>query len=221
MWLRRLQRPGVYDPYNKYYQPNGAFNIYTGSVRMPNCTAYAYIRAQEAERLNKRDPYLINSSGGFGNAKTWYATTPLPKGSVLREGAIAVFDGNCGHVAIVEKKINDHHGIISESNYDDNKSRRDWKYWQIRECDLIVGKSTISGVGPLIGFIYLDIKDKRVSRDSNKDQVKVSYDYINVRVSPGLSAVKYDGCFCPDGIYNVLDLQEADGYTWYKLDDDC
>ena len=70
MWLRRLQRPGVYDPYNKYYDPNGSFNIYAGSTRMPNCTAYAYLRAQESERLDKRDPYLIRSSGGFGNAKT-------------------------------------------------------------------------------------------------------------------------------------------------------
>ena len=128
MWLRRLQRPGVYDPYNKYYDPNGKFNIYTGSTRMPNCTAYSYLRAQEEMLLDDRDPYLIRSSGGFGNAKTWYDTTPLPKGHVLREGAIAVFDGNCGHVAIVEKKISDTHAIISESNYDDDKSLRNWKY---------------------------------------------------------------------------------------------
>lgn len=70
MWLRRLQRPGVYDPYNKYYEPYGEFNVYTGSIRLPNCTAYAYIRMQEAMRLDKRNPYLINASGGFGNAKT-------------------------------------------------------------------------------------------------------------------------------------------------------
>ena len=110
---------------------------------------------------------------------------------------------------------------MSESNYDDDKSRRDWKFWNLRECDFIVGKSTISGVGPLIGFIYLDINDKRVSRDTSRDQIRVNYDYINVRVAPGLSALKYDGCFCPDGIYNILDKQDADGYTWYKLDDDC
>lgn len=219
MWLRRLQASGVVSPYNKYYDPNGSFNIYTGSVRMPNCTAYAYLRAQEAEQLIKRDPYLINSNGGFGNAKTWYATTPLPKGSVLREGAIAVFDGNCGHVAIVEKKINDHHAILSESNYDDDKSRRDWKYWQTRDTELIVGQSTISGVGPLIGYIYLDIDDKRVLRNGNKDQLRVNYDYINVRQGPGLDSPKYSGCFCPDGIYDILDTAEADGYTWYKLAD--
>lgn len=221
MWLRRLQKAGVVAPYNKYYDPTGKFNIYTGTTRMPNCTAYAYLRMEEAMRLELRNACLIKSSGGFGNAKTWYDTTPLAKGKIIKEGAVAVFDGNCGHVCMVEKVISSTRAIISESQYDDNKSRRDYKYWQAREVDLIVGKSTISGIGPLIGFIYPPVKDVRVNRDTTKNQIQVNDSYINVRTSPGLSAAKYDGCFCPDGTYNVLDKSDADGYTWYNIDSDC
>jgi hypothetical protein len=76
----------------------------------------------------------------------------------------------------------------------------------------------MSGVGKLLGFIYLPINDKRVERNLAKNQVEVSSQFINIRKSPSLSAEKYDGCYCPVGIYNVYNLAEADGYTWYKLD---
>lgn len=75
-------------------------------------------------------------------------------------------------------------------------------------------------MGALKGFIYLPAKDKRVSRNEAKNQISVTDRFINVRKQPSLSAEYYRGCYCPVGIYNVLDTATADNYTWYKLDEE-
>ena len=214
-----LQRLGKFVEDNQYYAP-GKFNTFQGDIRMPNCTAYAFLRMHEACECKARQNKWIRASGGFGNAKTWFDTTTLPKGYELKEGAIAVFDGNCGHVAYVEHKIDDTHAIISQSQYDADKNRRDYKYFEVRSVELAVGKVTMNGVGQLIGFIYPPIADKRVSRDTAKNQVEIIETYVNVRKSPN-GELANKGCYCPTGVYNVLDVHLVDNYKWFKLDDDC
>ena len=188
MYLERLSVQGVdsnNNP-NKYYKPSGEFDIYpmNADVNLPNCTMYCYCRGFEAMESEKAFNW-VRSDGGFGNAKTWFSTTTMPKGYELKEHSIAVFDGNCGHVAFVEEVLDSKHAIISESNYDRNKYLRNWKYWQKRAVELTVGKATLAGVGKLIGFIYLPVNDKRVVRNSNVNQVQVTEDMVNVRQSPG------------------------------------
>ena len=223
MYRERLSVQGVdsKDNPNKYYKPNGEFNPYsaTSSLALPNCTMYCNCRGYEAMEATERFNW-IRSTSGWGNAKTWWTSTVMPKGSEIKTGSVAVFDGNYGHVAFVERKIDSTHALISESNYDDNKSLRNWKYWRARIVELKVGKATLSGVGKLLGFIYLPINDIRVNRDKTKDQVSVIAEMINVRKSPSLSGEPYTGTFCPLGIFNVLDKHDADGYTWYKLEED-
>lgn len=213
MWLSRLS---IFSEDNPYYNPYGEFNIYTDDIRMPNCTAYAYLRMQEEMELEHRDAYLIKSDGGFGHAKTWFNTTPLAKGYELKEGAIAVFDGNCGHVAVVEQKIDDTHAIISQSQYDANKSLRNYKYWEKREIELVVGKATLSGIGALIGYIYPPINDIRVSRNMN-EQIEITDSMVNVRIAPE-AEVFSKGLYCPMGVFNVRSKEEVNGYTWYELE---
>lgn len=221
MYLERLSVQGVdanNNP-NKYFKPGGQFNTAQqyADINLPNCTTYCFCRGYEAMEATERFPW-VRAGGGFGNAKDWYKTTIFAKGQELLTGSVAVFDGNYGHVAFVEKRLDATHAIISESNYDANKSRRDWKYWRSRVVELIPGKITLEGVGKLIGFIYLPVNSKIVDRDENRDQIEVLGQYINVRTNPSLSASKYTGTYCPQGIYNVLDIKEADGYTWYKLE---
>lgn len=220
MWMPRLSVFN-YDK-NKYYVPNGQFNTSskTASIQMPNCTQYCFLRMHESTAQDCRQAYWIRSTGGFGNAKTWYSTTTLPKGTELREGAIAVFDGNCGHVVYIEKKLSSTRAIYTQSSYNDNKNLRDWQFWSKREADFIVGKATISGVGKLIGFIYPPIDDIRVARNTLVNQVEIKEDMVNVRIDPSTSAANYDGCYCAPGIYNIIDIREADGYTWVKLEHD-
>ena len=221
-----LQRLSIFDyANNKYYVPNGDFNTKssTNSLQMPNCTMYAYLRANEAlEAISRTKGIARAGSTGFGNAKTWYEETGYPTGTELKEGSIAVFDGNCGHVAFVEKKIDSTHAIISESQYDDDKSLRNYKFFRSRQVELVVGKATLSGVGKLKGFIYLPVDDVRTDRNLLNDQVDVTKDYLRVRDAAGGATVS-SGLYCPVGLYNVLETKEAElngtNYTWYKLED--
>ena len=217
MFLTRLN---IFEPDNPYYVQGGKFNTFSADVQMPNCTAYAYLRMEEMMELTEPNNYLISKDGGFPNAKNWYKTTPLPKGEQMREGSIAVFDGNYGHVAAVEKILDSNHAIITQSQYDSNKARRDYKYWERRVAELTVGKATLAGIGKLIGFIYPPIADRRVKRDESKEQIEVIDDFVNVRDAAN-GKIKNAGCFCPAGIYNVLNSKEADGFVWYKLDSKC
>lgn len=217
MFLTRLN---IFSQDNPYYIQGGRFNTFSADVQMPNCTCYAYLRMEEMMELTSPNNNLVSSAGGFPNAKNWYNTTSLPKGQVLREGSIAVFDGNCGHVCVVEKILDPTHAIISQSQYDSNKARRDYKYWERRSAELAPGKATLAGIGKLIGFIYPPIKDVRTKRDEGKEQVQIVDDFVNVRDSAD-GNIKNQGCYCPAGIYNVLDSKEIDGFVWYKLDSKC
>lgn len=221
MYLERLSVKGVdsNDNPNKYFAPGGTFNTSykNADVNLPNCTMYCLCRGYEAMEATERFPW-VRSSGGFGSAKTWYDTTILPKGSKLTTGSVAVFDGNYGHVVFIERVIDSTHALISESNYDPDKTRRDWMYWRCRVVELIPGRATLSGVGALKGFIYLPINKIDVNENLKVDQLEVKGEYINVRKSP--AGEKHTGLFCPLGFYNVLEIAEAGGYTWYKLGDE-
>lgn len=215
MYLERLSSSGLED--SPYFIPSGKFNTSpAGSdIQMPNCTMYAYLRSFEA--VNASKPFPIARQGlGFGNARTWYSESPLKKGSEIHTGSIACFDGNYGHVAFVERKIDSNHALISESQYDADKSLRNYKYWQKRIVELEVGKATLSGVGELQGFLYLDIDDIRTERNG-KEQIEILEDFVNVRISPNGDLLQ-KGCFAPMGIYDVLAKESLDGYWWYKVD---
>lgn len=216
-----LERLSVFDyEENKYYKPGGTFNVNsaTSDIAIPNCTMYAYLRMHETCDCAKRQTTWIRQSGGFGNAKTWYDTTTLPKGSELRTGAIAVFNGNYGHVAFVERKLDSTHAIISESSYTNDKSSRDYHFFNVRKnLELIVGQSPMSGYGPLIGFIYPPVADARTKRDSSIRQIEIREEFVNVRKSAG-GDITNKGCYVPMGIYNVKSTKEVDGFTWYELE---
>lgn len=213
MWLPRLS---IFSEDNKYYKQGGQFNIYTGDVRMPNCTAYAYLRMEEEMELDDRYSYLVNPNGGFGNAKTWYNTSPLPKGREIKEGGCLVFNGNAGHVCICEQKEDDYI-IVSQSQYDSNKSRRDYKYWESRKVYLTNGIPSMSGVGEYIGCLYPPIRDIRVKRDSTKHQIEITESMVNVRISPN-GNIFCKGLYAPKGIFNVSNEEIVDGYKWFELE---
>lgn len=212
MYLERLNAPSLE---SNYYKPFGDFNTSppNDENQMPNCTMYCYCRAFESCRATEPFPIARNRLG-FNHAKQWYGLSPLPKGSEIRTGSIACFDGNYGHVAFVERRVDNTHALISESQYDDNKSLRNYKFWQKRIVELQVGKATLSGIGALQGFLYLPINDIRI----DMGDIEIIDDYVNVRASPR-GAVLIKGCYCPRGYYKVLERDFVDGYYWYKIDE--
>lgn len=215
MYLERLNAPSLE---SNYYKPFGDFNTSppNDENQMPNCTMYCYCRAFESCRATEPFPIARNRLG-FNHAKQWYGLSPLPKGSEIRTGSIACFDGNYGHVAFVERRVDNTHALISESQYDDNKSLRNYKFWQKRIVELQVGKATLSGIGALQGFIYLPINDFR-TKYTGKNQIEIIEDFVNVRISPE-GRVSLNGCYCPKGIFNVLDKAFVNGFQWFKIDD--
>ena len=215
-----LERLNIFADTNPYYQYGGQFYNCSYDYMLPNCTEYCLLRTFEAMETDT-PVQLFNgrSALGYPKAKDWYRDTLLPKGDKLRDGCVAVFNGNYGHVCFCERKIDDTHAIITESQYDSDKDLRNYKYWNRRKVELEVGKATLSGVGELLGFIYPSIKDIRTER-KNKPQIEITEEFVNVRTSAN-GSIKVDGCYCPMGIYDVLNQKEVDGFVWYKIDSKC
>ena len=57
-----------------------------------------------------------------------------------------------------------------------------------------------------------------VEEDTTKDQIFVGDILLNIRKEPSTSADKIGACQ-DNSNYNVLEIKEANGYTWYKLDE--
>jgi len=217
MYSYRLSREGTDRGFfdNKY-----GYN--TEDYNMPNCTDYSIKRS--CEIANKSVKTEMFGKGATGNAKSWLSTCKWQNGKKIEEGCIVVYDGQYGHVLIVEKileRYSDTHCKcqISQSNYTRNPSTMDSNYFQSLVYDIEIGEVT-KGVNLVaIGCIYNPYKDdKRVSRNK-KHQVEITYDKLKIRDENGI----FNGLYAPMGVYNVIDTEERiiDGkaYKCVKLDD--
>jgi len=124
-----------------YYSNQNPF--WAGGVYLNgNCTWYAWGRAWEV-----RGTPL--PAGYTGNAKTWWNSNALSKGSTPALGAIAVWGGAaginnyCGHVAVVEA-ISGGTVTVSQSSWGG----------PVFAMDTVQRISTSGGCGPLLGYVY-------------------------------------------------------------------
>jgi surface antigen len=116
------------------------------------CTAFAWGRANEVTGITTLP---------IGNAKDWWTSTTLDKGSVPQANSIAVWGGDTsnahGHVAYVEA-VNGSNITINEANYSCYSSD-DWGggYDSDAPKSLTTTQmSSRSGAGDLLGYIYLE-----------------------------------------------------------------
>ena len=218
MYEERLKVYGI--DTSKYYQDKN-FNHAKGSILdMPNCTDYDVCRGNESCEVDS--PLLMfqgRPAGGFPSAENFFDDALLPKGYDLKTGSFACFEN---HVAYVERAITDRLCVLTDSRYDDNKSLRNDRYWRLLEnITLEVGKKpNISGIGKLIGFVYLPIKDVRTIRNESYEQIEILEELVNVRKAPE-GEVRIEGCYAPMGMYNVLGKSLVNNKTWYQVDTDC
>lgn len=207
MFVERLSADGIQT--SPYYQDN-KYCAFNGTPNgMPNCTAYAFARSAELSAPNIIRDFVVFNRKGADNACRWFQETLWSKGKEPRLGAIACWDGELGHVAIVEQ-INGDSVTVSQSNYGGT-------YWELKTYKPTIGEVT-KGVGLVFqGYIYNPfIEDSRTDRNES-EQVEVIADRLRVRKSP--NGEIYEGLYCPQGIYNVLDKAVNGGYTWAKLNE--
>ena len=209
MFLARLSEAGIKE--SPFYNDN-ALSAFNGTANaMPNCTAYAFARTAELSYpTNVRDNVLFARKGA-DNARMWYSTTLWDKGSVPKPGAIACWDGELGHVAIVEEVLDDGSVLVSQSNYGGT-------FFETKEYSCKVGEVT-EGVGLVFqGYIYNPyVKDLRKDFIQS-GQVDVVADRLRARKSP--NGELYDGLYCPIGTYDVISIVHEGEYDWAKIDDD-
>lgn len=62
------------------------------------------------------------------------------------------------------------------------------------------------------------LEPQTVERDTKKHQVEVIVGALRVRLKPSLKGDVY--CHSKKGLFNVLDVATADGYTWYNVEAD-
>lgn len=131
--------------------------------------------------------------------------TPIP-------GDIVVFDGNYGHVAVVE--IANEDGTYLLSNYNhvvDGKFTLDfWTY------DNWVKGTNEPGTGKVLGYLHYPQVITPVERNTFVNQVETTDPTLRVRSAPSLNASVLG--FVSIGFFNVLNSTEADGYTWYEVE---
>lgn len=145
-----------------------------------------------------------NGTGAYTNAKEWlkHFRTPWEVKSVDYEpvaGDIAVFDGEYGHVQFMETDT-----MYSEYASGNPDSFRNGTF---------VKKSN------LLGFLHYPYNAVvPVERNTNVDQIQTTDTGLRIRTKPNLNAEIVGQVQL--GYYNVYDIKEADGYTWYKIEKD-
>lgn len=221
-------------PSNKYCQRDYAFfsQSNTNFVLYPalkgNCTCGLTI--QIAEQYDH--PIRNNGESGLmGNANTYFDKSGL-KNTWLNEwksvnqiqvGCAICYDGwytngnNCGgHVQFVyDIDYANDKVLIGESLYKTLAYQTRWIKIpkQNEEVFLFNGYRFVCQ-----GFLIPPYSiDKRVSRDSSKEQVEIIADELRVRKSP--NGEVYEGQYFLTGIYNVQEIKE-DGIKWAKLGDE-
>lgn len=142
------KKPG-YGYYTIEYHGNNPIKVWANVL--PNCVGYAIGRYHEVlgDVNFKTFPYAKNAATFFNNA----ANYGLKTGKIPKPGAIVCWDlpGSAGHVAFVERVVNDEQAIISESG---------WGYKQTYATDITIKKSNnwkvswMSSSYRFQGFIY-------------------------------------------------------------------
>lgn len=140
-------------------------------------------------------------TGSYTNAKDWlenYRDPWVVKGTdyTPRQGDIAVFDGEYGHVQFMETDV-----MFAEYSNGDPNSFRTGKFEK---------------KGNLLGFLHYPYERvETVERNENVNQIETTDEQLRIRTAPSLSAEIVGHVQL--GYYNVLQQSEADGYTWYEI----
>ena len=167
------------------------------------CTWYCYYRALEVGFSAPCWWDRATKTGSYTNAKDWIANfrepwEVKPSDYTPVAGDILVYNyADLGHVIFCETEV-----MTSEYRSGREDSFRNAKIGDFN--------------GELIGVLHYPYEPvKPVERNENVDQIQTTDDSLRIRTKPSLNGEIVG--HVQIGYYNVLDIKEADGYTWYKL----
>jgi surface antigen len=176
------------------------------------CTWYAYYRAYEITGYYPCYNNRATKTNGYSNAKKWYKNykepyypIPVDKGYIPVVGDIIVFNGNYGHVAVIETDEGEGEYLVSQynSNYSEEFSIEHW-YTDGR----------LNGTGDPIGYLHFGKVDTQ-EQDNSKNQIYVSTNLQNIRYEADINSLVVG---CSDiGYYNVVKTITTENYTWYQI----
>ena len=178
---------------------------------LPNCVAMAAGRSTEIAGVS------IIKELPSRNAVNWFTDSKWSKGIKPKPGAVLVWGGTLGHVAVVEVDTGSSL-IISQSNYTrKDPATMDANIYQSVEIPYpVVGQITPKIGLKFLGYLYNPhVADIRTSRNPKFEQVEVLSGSLRAR--DAADGNWYRGRFAAPGVYNVLDKVETGGYLWLKL----
>lgn len=184
---------------------NQIYNLMTGyeGIRFPNfcCNAENFIE------VAKKYGLTVSQEPQVGAIMVWQ------KGATLKSS-----DG-AGHVCIVEDIYTPTYIATSNSGYN-------YKPYYPSTRTKGSGNWGASSAYTFRGFIYNPAVEERekititepVDRNPSVDQIQIIVNKLRVRTTPSISGTVLG--YAKPGYYNILDIQDADGYTWYKIAED-
>lgn len=218
MYLVRRSSNGIRG--NKYWY-NHSFNRGANTkFGLPNCICFAVGKFYEVyQGQEPMQMFKGRLKGGFPDAYECLDDWLWEIGTTLKVGSFAIFSNaknNYGHIGFIQDVESLGNGwyniLLEESHYQKIFWQRRWYKVKLNQY--------VSGLGLYFrGVCYHPyFVDKRVNRNTSKNQVEVLAEDLSARKSP--NGEKYLGQAIPNGIYNILDTQTSGGYTWVKLDND-
>ena len=184
-FVERTSAPSFTDSY--YCAP---LNNFSNNGGKGNCTWYAYGRAYEI--LGKKPVFSGNAENWWNYRDSYYGYGSIDHPKV---GAIAVWGGTYGHVAVVEKVYADGSVDLSESSWSGvwySKS-----YWGRKTYSKAALNSLTSSMGTLYfqGYIYLLNDDTELPVVSNSSVSNINSNgytvTCNISDNIGVTSVKF------------------------------
>lgn len=167
------------------------------------CTWYCYYRALECGLTAPTYWDRATKQGSYPNAKEWLENFREPwevkdiNWKPVAGDILVYTDEQYGHVIYCESDT-----ITSEYRSGDPNSFRNAKIGDYK--------------GDLIGVLHYPFESVLpVQRNENVPQIETTDEQLRIRVAPSLEAEIVGHVQL--GYYNVLQTEEADGYTWYNI----
>lgn len=208
------------DDGRSYFEPQNDFiieeilgidSITTNTVRLKSVNKLYIPYKNEPDYL-----YITLTHMNEDNLKEVYTGQILYKGTkILLEGTDGFATGNHFHVTA---NLGNYYGFLQNNNgkwcytYDKSLLPNEAFYLDADYTEVISNKGYNFLTLPEVEFEYVG---DPVSRDEEKNQIEIIASNLYVRTSPSINS-KIVGFITP-GIYDYLEVQQSDGYSWYYI----